>query len=400
MSTPLPHNGKKKTGCVGVLVKGIFVFFAFCVVLSFVTPKLPRGSSSTATKPPISPLAKPTPQRSSPDFESGVLAGEAQGKERASQERGRPYPEGIQLMAQQRVEAAKPGDQKQWLKGFEMGFTRGWNSIRGSRNAEAYTQLAWETAKMGVRLYDIDEKHRATLVYPDRAAGEILVRYVEGDAVERKNLKEMARFWFVKKEESKGLDLSNLQPSELPTHVILKSAVLFELQDNKGSATAPSEARVELLHHSGGMLRIRFMGVEKELPAKETNFAEEVQAVYARKRQQELQEIEQLAAAEQAKLNAKDAAAKALRARLEADAGEKPSDARARTLVKVHLKSALHDPRSAEYESWSDIQYAEYRDSKYAWCITVSYRAKNAFGAYVRNQHTGYIRNGRLISFE
>jgi len=400
MSTYPSPDGKqqKKTGCFATMAKLCLIIFVFSIVFSFLVPKEDRASAPDETS--TTPAAQTPPATEHPDYLNGVSLGETVAKEFAETGGGRPYPKGIELMARARLNQAKPGNEKEWLRGFEVGFTRGWDSVRGARNTEAYTALTWETAKTGTRVYDNNEKHVATIVLPKPESKTIIARYNEDGSIQETNFKSQAEFWFVKKQQSDTPNLASLQAEEWPKQVTLRRAVSFDVKGGQGSAVAPSGAKVDVLRYSNERLRVRFVESETEIAVNETNFEEEVKANFARKQQQEQQEIERLAAAETAKLEAQKAERNALYARIEAHAGKEPDNTSARVLVRVQLEKRLHDPQSVKYDSWSEVQYAEYSDGKYAWCITVNYRAKNAFGAYVRNTNKGYIRNERLISLE
>lgn len=159
---------KKKSGCFSTLAKLCLFLIALSVAISLIAPKAPDAPvSKTETSAP-SPLDDSRPANH-PDHLSGASLGESVGKEMASYEGGRPYPKGIELMAKARLDQAKPNNQKEWIKGFEAGFTKGWDSVRNGKKLNAYSALTWETAQTGVLLYDINENHVATIVLPDPA---------------------------------------------------------------------------------------------------------------------------------------------------------------------------------------------------------------------------------------
>ena len=136
------------------------------------------------------------------DFRKGDTAGELVGKEWASQpDGGRPMPAGVRAIARTQSEKAKPSNEKQWQSGFEKGFTRGWDSVRGSRNEADYVLLSWKTAQPGVKMYDYNEDHIATVISAAQLTGQIIVRYAKKNSVEPKNLNAMSKIWSVKRND-------------------------------------------------------------------------------------------------------------------------------------------------------------------------------------------------------
>lgn len=201
-------------------------------------------------------------------------------------------------------------------------------------------------------------------------------------------------------------DITTVSREDMPRRVTLNKSTDFQVQGGQGSLVAQAGAIVDVVGLNGNNLRVTFAGGEKEIPYSDTNIEDEVKVMLANKAQREQARKDAAARQEKAKADAEQAKKDALRAeqdaiqaKIEADAGKEPGSAEARTYVKMYLRSRLNDAKSVEYLEWSSVNYTKLKDGKYAWCIDVKYRAKNAFGAYVLSQATAVIRNGRIVEF-
>ena len=67
--------------------------------------------------------------------------------------------------------------------------------------------------------------------------------------------------------------------------------------------------------------------------------------------------------------------------------------------VKNYLKSAAHDPESLKFDTWFKPMLVE-TESGPAWRVKVIYRAKNSFGATVKEVGYGFVRHGSVVAFE
>lgn len=69
------------------------------------------------------------------------------------------------------------------------------------------------------------------------------------------------------------------------------------------------------------------------------------------------------------------------------------------TPAQNYLKQALNDYDSSEYLGWTKVQKT-YVGKEPFWTTTVRLRAKNAFGAFVVNEYTFYIRNNQVVKVD
>lgn len=69
------------------------------------------------------------------------------------------------------------------------------------------------------------------------------------------------------------------------------------------------------------------------------------------------------------------------------------------TPAQNYLKQALNDYDSSEYLGWTDVRKT-YVGKEPFWTTTVRLRAKNAFGAFVVNEYTFFIRNNQVVNVE
>jgi hypothetical protein len=161
-----------------------------------------RTNSATAQSGNTTPAPpQPTPNPNSADYKSGFNKGVQMGKAIARTPGGMPLPAGIRGMANIQIESAKPANEATWRSGFETGFRKGWESIRGTfkRREEDWEQLSWSNARPGVKLYDYDGKHDVTIIGVDQTAGLITVKYVRNGAIEDKLLNALSQFWWARK---------------------------------------------------------------------------------------------------------------------------------------------------------------------------------------------------------
>ncbi len=59
----------------------------------------------------------------------------------------------------------------------------------------------------------------------------------------------------------------------------------------------------------------------------------------------------------------------------------------------------LHDPYSARFLRWSKVEKGSFLYEP-CWVVSVRFRAKNAFGAYVLSYYTFYIRHNRIVHYQ
>lgn len=69
------------------------------------------------------------------------------------------------------------------------------------------------------------------------------------------------------------------------------------------------------------------------------------------------------------------------------------------TPAQNYLKQALNDYDSSEYLGWTTVQKT-YVGKEPFWTTTVRLRAKNAFGAFVVNEFTFYIRDNQVVKVD
>lgn len=67
--------------------------------------------------------------------------------------------------------------------------------------------------------------------------------------------------------------------------------------------------------------------------------------------------------------------------------------------AQEYLKQALNDYDSSEYLGWTNVQKT-YIGSEPYWTTSARIRAKNAFGAFVVNEFTFYIRNNQVVKVD
>ncbi len=77
---------------------------------------------------------------------------------------------------------------------------------------------------------------------------------------------------------------------------------------------------------------------------------------------------------------------------LDRDAGPKPAQLDDGTIVSLdqQIRRWLLDPDSLIYESWGELKVGQSPGGNPAWTVTVTYRAKNAYGAYTGNTTVSY----------
>jgi len=77
---------------------------------------------------------------------------------------------------------------------------------------------------------------------------------------------------------------------------------------------------------------------------------------------------------------------------LDRDAGPKPTQLEDGTIVSLdqQIRRWLLDPDSLIYESWGELKVGQSPGGNPAWTVTVTYRAKNAYGAYTGNTTVSY----------
>jgi len=163
---------------VALIFAGIFGLSLLIVFLSaLVNPQ--RDTKSVAKQSnSISATSSPTVNKSSPDYQSGFKKGMQMGKDIAKTPGGMPLPVGIRGMANIQIQEANAVDENAWRSGFEDGFRKGFESIRGAstRKDKDYEQLSWSNAKPNVKLYGYDEKHEATIVSVNGRVSEFMLR--------------------------------------------------------------------------------------------------------------------------------------------------------------------------------------------------------------------------------
>lgn len=67
--------------------------------------------------------------------------------------------------------------------------------------------------------------------------------------------------------------------------------------------------------------------------------------------------------------------------------------------VKTYIKQNVHDPSSLEFQQWFNPMLVEL-DNGHAWRVKVIYRAKNGFGAVVREIGYAYVRHNQVVGYE
>jgi LysM repeat protein len=80
-------------------------------------------------------------------------------------------------------------------------------------------------------------------------------------------------------------------------------------------------------------------------------------------------------------------------------AGEKPvqqKDGKVQAVIN-YFNETFHDPFSMRFVRWSPLSIAHFGANTY-WSVTVKFRAKNTFGAYVLTEETYYIKNGKVVT--
>lgn len=159
---------------------------------------------SAIVDPDRKPTNSETPRReqrsfSSADYAAGYARGRSEGVDHAKSGAGMPMPLGMNWMADMHVKSANPSDAESWKRGFKEGFSAGFTTVTPfNRDESEWEQLSWDNARSGVRLYNYNEKHEATIQTVDRPSGLITVRYRSG-SVEPKELDAVSRFWWVRK---------------------------------------------------------------------------------------------------------------------------------------------------------------------------------------------------------
>lgn len=133
-------------------------------------------------------------------FQAGLDYGRLQGNH--PEEGGMPLQEGLELMA--RGFATLPNGEMEsarWQQGWIDGFKKGFSSIRGpGRNEAEFETLTINNAVGGLKLYNNDGSHVATIISADPASDLMTVRYVNG-TVEPKKISALSRVWFVRKDD-------------------------------------------------------------------------------------------------------------------------------------------------------------------------------------------------------
>jgi hypothetical protein len=77
---------------------------------------------------------------------------------------------------------------------------------------------------------------------------------------------------------------------------------------------------------------------------------------------------------------------------LDRDAGPKPEQLQDGTVPSLdrQIRAWLKDPDSVIYAYWSDVTIGQSPGGNPAWIVTVTYRAKNSYGAYEGNKTYSY----------
>lgn len=79
--------------------------------------------------------------------------------------------------------------------------------------------------------------------------------------------------------------------------------------------------------------------------------------------------------------------------------GEKPSEIDLKLAFNNYLRDKLNDYDSSEYVDYT-LPRKVYVEKEPFWVSTLKLRAKNAFGAYVLQNFTMYIRNKKVVAAE
>ena len=102
-----------------------------------------------------------------------------------------------------------------------------------------------------------------------------------------------------------AFDIATVIDTELPKQVILKSAEEFSAPSG-GHVTVPAGTRVDVVSRSGTMLRLRFVGSQKDVDYTKTTFLDDVQSARARAAEVARQQAKQARKAQQAAEQAKE----------------------------------------------------------------------------------------------
>lgn len=204
-------QNKVAGGCLLLIAGIVGLVFVQAIVFSFmgvsretknaVAPSQTNKSAPPEQKPPLN---KSTVQTGSRSYKNGYQNGLQEGKRWSRDpEQGMPLEEALVPMSRNVAGANRKGSDDNWQNGWFDGFKKGFAAGRGRRykNAKESTNfepLSWENADAGVKLYDSNENHAATVISLDESSGLITVRYVNG-TVEPKSLIALSQFWSVKR---------------------------------------------------------------------------------------------------------------------------------------------------------------------------------------------------------
>jgi hypothetical protein len=77
---------------------------------------------------------------------------------------------------------------------------------------------------------------------------------------------------------------------------------------------------------------------------------------------------------------------------LDRDAGPKPEQLQDGTVISLdrQIRQSLYDPASVIYVYWSELKVGQSPGGNPVWTVTVKYRAKNGYGAYMGNRMESY----------
>jgi GYF domain 2 len=200
-STPSPRPVSTPSATPVLLVGCGLLLVGFLFVLALVSSTTSRRATQssaevrTATTATVSTTSSVADDA---DYKSGYERGKTEGIDHANSGAGMPIPLGMNAMADLFSQGASPRDVEAWKRGFKDGFVAGFTSVKAfKRNDSEWSQLSWDNARAGVKLYDYGGEHEATIQDVDRRSGLIVVRYVSG-AVEPKDLDAVAAYWWVR----------------------------------------------------------------------------------------------------------------------------------------------------------------------------------------------------------
>jgi hypothetical protein len=93
-----------------------------------------------------------------------------------------------------------------------------------------------------------------------------------------------------------------------------------------------------------------------------------------------------------------DELARPIKPEIVVDAGTKPVQQKDGKVPAVmnYFNETFHDPYSMRFIRWSPIVKV-YSNSNEYWAVTVRFRAKNTFGAYVLTEETFYIQGNKVV---